>query len=302
MTNNTNNTNSTNVPTDLADYFDRTFWPRRLGGSARTQRLYRLVLTRFGEFLQRRPTRDDLNDDVLCAFLQSRLVNRAAHTVDKERDKLVSLANFAAKKRHIEQFPDVPAIPLPKKQPQAMTLEQVESLLAACRALPGRVGQAPACDWWYAYHLVALTTGERTGAMHCLEWSWLRPTGWLPVPGEVRKAGKPETHFLPPAVMDVVERLRGKTFVRIFDMPFTASTFWNRNKAVLAAAGLPTTRQWQPQMNRRTFASWYAAKGGNAMEALGHTDGRVTKESYLDPTIATRDPASKLVAQALGFI
>ena len=54
-------------------------------------------------------------------------------------------------------------------------------------------------------------------------------------------------------------------------------------------------------MNRRTFASWLEANGGNATEALQHTDRRTTKESYLDPTIATKAPASRIVGPVMGL-
>lgn len=287
------------IPHHLHDYFNQIYWPKKLGRSPKTASLYKGVIKRLGEFLQRDAVLVDLNDDTLCAFLQWRLASRSPVTASREKEKIVALANFAAKKRHIVEFVDVPAIPIPEKQPVAMTLEQIQSLLSACKLVTGRIGLVRAAEWWYAYHLVNLTIGERTGAMLELRWEWLRPDGTLPVPGIYRKCKKPKTHHLPPVAMQAIENLRGRTEGRIFEFPFHKTTFWLRNKKVLRAAGLPTTREWQPQMNRRTFASWLEANGGDATEALDHSARRVTTKSYLDPTIAIRSKASTIATDAM---
>jgi len=287
-------------PRNLIDYFDRTYWPRKIGKSDKTRLLYLLTFARFGEFLGRAAKLDDLTDDSICAFLQARLRNKlSAATVSKDRDILCAVANFAARKRHLAEFPDVPQVPRPNRQPTAMRQDQIGAILTACKETPGRIGKAAAADWWYAYYVVSLTTGERTGAMHSLKWDWLRPDGWLPVPGNVRKTGKAETHHLPPLAMTAVERLRGWTEDRIFSAPFGLPMFWLRNKALLKRAGLPTTREWQPQMLRRTFASWLEAAGGNATEALQHSTRAVTRRSYLDPTIAVRASFGSIVAESM---
>jgi site-specific recombinase XerD len=136
----------------LLVYFERSYWPRKLGKSPRTADLYRLTIARFSEQLERPARLSDLNDDAICAFLSRRLEDgRAGHTVDKERDKLVALANFAARKKHIDVFPDVPPVPTPDVPPQAMRHEQLNMLLAACDDTPGMIGGARASHWWRAH-------------------------------------------------------------------------------------------------------------------------------------------------------
>lgn len=293
---------------DLYDYFNRCYWSRQLGKSPRTKRLYLLTLDRLGDFLRRPPTLDDLNDETVCAFLSHRLEEGLApHTVDKERDKLLALANFAAKKRHIEQFLDVPPIRPAKIIPRCWRQDHVTMLLNACRATCGAIGGAPAGDWWYAFHAVALTTGERTEALLALRWEWFDGR-YLHVPAEVRKGGRtPMVYDLPSEACAAIENLRGKTEGLIFAVQWArghkSGSFYRHYKKLLERAGLPTGRRFKPQCLRRTFASHLEAAGGDATQALAHTDRKTTVGSYLDRSVtdAGKTGAGAIVSQALGL-
>lgn len=144
------------IPKILRDYFDRIYWPRQLGKSPRTATLYGFAIDAFGRSLERPARLDDFDDDSMTAHLASRLAaGLSPFSVSRERDKLLSLWRFAARKRHVEEWPDVPPIKLPRRQPHAMTRDQIAALLAAARATPGTVGSVPAGVWWSAYHTVA---------------------------------------------------------------------------------------------------------------------------------------------------
>ena len=134
------------IPHDLRNYFDRIYRPKKLlGKSERTSRIYLLTFARFAEYLKHSPTLDDLCEDAIYGFLDWRLsAGRAFHTVDKEADKLLALANYAARKRHIEQFVDRPNIEPPEQMPTCWTREQLITLLQACRVAPDWIGVAPA--------------------------------------------------------------------------------------------------------------------------------------------------------------
>lgn len=298
-----------NIPHSLTDYFDRVFSTRRLlGKSARTGVMYRMVIRRFGEFLERPGTVEDLNDDALCGYLQHRLKQgRAAHTVDKERAKLIALANYAAKKRHIEQFVDVPPIKPPHITPRCWGRAELDKLLEACRTEGGLIGACPASLWWTALHAVFLHTGERTAATLAIRWDWLNGS-WLTVPAEYRKGGRQAaTYQLPPTVRAAVESLRPftETTGQVFAVPWArghlSGTFYLRYTALLKRAGLPTGRRWKPQCLRRTFASYLESAGGDATDALGHSSRSVTRESYLDPTVTDAEQPGSVVARALGL-
>jgi integrase len=297
-----------NVPHNLTDYFERAYWPRQLGRSQQTRVLYKLTLARFAEYLGRSPNRDDLTDECVCGFLQWRLANnRAKQTVDKERDKLLALANYAARKRHIPEFLDVPQIPLPQEIPQCWRREHLTMLLRACRDTCGKIGNAPACDWWLAFHNFIIYTGERTGATLAIEWDWLDGST-IRVPASARKGGKTAMAYqLPPIVVSSIAKLRGVTEKYIFEIPWArgyhSGTFYRQYERLLKRAGLPSGRAWKPQCLRRTFASYLEAGGGDATAALAHSDRKTTVRSYLDPGItdAGKESAGEIVARGLAF-
>jgi integrase len=298
-----------NVPHDLQTYFDRCYLPRKLlGKRPRTTVLYRMTMLRFGEYVGHAPTLDDLNDDSLCGYLQHRITQgRAAHTVDKERAKLVALANFAARKKHIPTFPDVPALNPAKVTPRCWGREELDMLLAACASEGGLIGAAPASLWWTALHYLFLYTGERTEAAVSIRWEWI-VGNWLTIPAEFRKGGKRAASYLLPAkVAQTIALLRPYTEStgEVFALPWArghlSGTFYRRYTNLLKRAGLPSGRRWKPQCLRRTFASYLESAGGDATDALGHSTRRVTRESYLDPTVTTQEQPGDVVAKALGL-
>lgn len=295
---------------DLRTWFDTVFRPRRLlNRSANTTRLYLQLIDRLDEHLGRCSTLDDLNDGTLCGFLQWRLNSgRSTHTVARERAEIVALANYAAKKRAIDEFPDVPSIVLAEIRPEAYGPEQLNVLLAACETSIGPVGKCPGSTWWLALHYVFLFTGERTTAVLSLRWEWLDwNTGWLAVPAHVRKGKrKPMAYKLPETVLERLRPLYGFTGASglVFDPPWrpakygAATGFYKRYEGLLRRAGLPTGRRWKPQRLRRTFASYLEKQGGDATAALGHSSRKITVTNYLDPTILGKLPPASLVAEA----
>jgi len=295
------------IPHDLRKYFNQIYRPKKLlGKSERTAKLYELTFARFAEYLDHSPTLDDLTEDSIYGFLDWRLsAGRAWHTVDKEADKLLALTNYAARKRHIEQFVDRPNLEPPEALPSCWTREQLATLLNACRAMPGRFVGCPKSTWWTAFHYLCLATGERTEAMLSLRWNMLAGDV-LSVPASVRKGRrKPARYHLPAEVVRVLEELRPFTgkFPTIFHAEWQPLHFYYHYTQLLQAAGLPTGRDFKPQKLRKSFASFLEAAGGDATTALGHVDRRTTKESYLDTTIteAGKESPSVVVWRKFAF-
>lgn len=303
------------MPTDpgqlqrtIVKFFDTVYAPRKLlGKSQRTIYLYRLVFDRFADFLGRQPLLDDLTDATVCEFLRWRQSKgRSEHTVDKERDKVVAIANYAARKRHIPEFLDIPPLAPAIVSPQCWRIEQLQQLLKAARETPGKIGNTPAGIFWHAIITFAMYSGERTEATLSARWEWLTPDGWLRIPASVRKGRKkPANYKLPRVVLDEFEKLR----------PFTEATgtiffiqqkgcwqngpFYRHYDKLLKRAGLPTGRRWKLQCIRRTFATLLEANGGDATRALQHSSRKVTEESYIDETLIERKPPSAVIEEAL---
>lgn len=297
--------------TKLVAYFDKVYRPKKLMRSPQTIHQYRMVFRRLNEALGREAVLSDLNDDVLSQFILDRLeAGLAQHTVDKERDKLLAIANFAARKRHIAEFPDVPRVAPASATPQSWRREHLEALFDSCRRAQGKIGSVLASDWWVAFNLVALFTGERTGAILALRWEWLA-ADTLRVPAEARKGRKkPMVYHLPCNVVAAIKKLRSENLSiqgLIFDNHWSrahkSGAFYYRYTRLLKRAGLPTGRRFKPQCLRRTFASYLEAAGGDATKALAHTDRRTTVESYLDPSItdAGKESPADLVRKRLDF-
>ncbi|MCE9604615.1 MAG: tyrosine-type recombinase/integrase [Planctomycetia bacterium] len=296
-------------PQSLYEYFAKVYRPRKLlGKSPRTSVMYLMSFDRFGDYLQRTPTIADLNEEAICGFLEARLASGLAHqTVDKESDKIVALSNYAARKRHIPEFLDIPQINPAETLPTCWQREQVSQLFRACREATGTFGAAPRSVWWGAFHALCIVTGERTEAMLSLRWEWLQGLT-LSVPAQVRKGKRKAARYrLPPNVVEQLEELRRYTERegKIFAVPWKdiTSSFYGHYTALLKRAGLPDSRRFKPQCLRRTFASFLEAGGGDATEALGHSDRSVTRESYLDTsiTLAGKEAASAIVWRELGL-
>jgi len=295
------------VPQNLYDYFDRIYRPKKLlGKSARTARIYDLTFDRFAEFLERKPLLADLTEESIYGFLDWRLsAGRAYHTVDKEADKLLALANYAARKRHIECFVDRPDLKPPEQPPTCWTRDQLVTLLEACRTAKGWFGGAPQSTWWLAFHYLCIATGERTEAMLSLRWDMLRGS-ILSVPANVRKGRRKAARYdLPPPVLEMLLQLKEYTVGNIFAAPWknVQSSFYKHYTQLLQRARLPTGRDFKPQKLRKTFASFLEAAGGDATSALGHVDRRTTKESYLDTSIteAGKESPGMLVWKTLAI-
>ena len=305
----TNNTPKASGCMLLVDYFARVFAPLRLlGKAAQTSVLHRLTIARLGEYLERPARLDDLCDEVLCGFLAHRLAQgRAGHTVDKERSKLLAIANYAARKRHIPEFVDLPTLAPAEIVPRCWGRAELDKLLAASLSATGTIGACPASLWWSALNLLFLYTGERTSAALGIKWEWITADGWLSVPAAVRKGGKQSaSYFLPSLVLQALEALRPYTGggALVFAVPWLrghkSGAFYLRYTKLLKRAGLPSGRRFKPQALRRTFATLLEAAGGDATAALGHSSRRVTVASYLDPTKAVGEPSSVVFARGLG--
>ncbi len=282
------------IPHDLTGYFQSVFWPRKLGRSSRTKELYRLTIVVFERWLTRKATIDDLNDDTVCGFLQHRIEKVSSFSAAKDRSNLLSIATFAAKKRHLPEFLDLPIIPVSFPTPHAMRPEQFNALLAATAKMVRP-------EWWLALLLTFLVTGERTEATLSLRWEWLDSDGWLRVPACARKGRKKgAVYHLPPAVVRAVEKLRRSDSEAIFERSYCIETFYDRYERLLKHAGLPTGRRWKPQCLRQTFGSYVRLLTGDT-NPLKHDSAATFNRHYNDPTLTSGPQPSSLVADAFGI-
>lgn len=265
--------------------------------SHKTREHYESVCTSMQRALLREPVVADVTDETICRtirYLESRSL--APHTIQQRRNYMVAIANWCAK-RGILPWPAVDRYPVPRIVPKAWTLEQLSRLWKACDAFDGMYCGVRAALWWRAFHAVLWDTGERTAAVLAIRAEWIDlEAGTLEIPASVRKGGRtPMTYSLKPATVEAVRPLVAFGRKLVFNFPGCRATFYHHYTRLLKLAGLPSGRTHKPQKLRRTFASFLELAGGDATDALSHSNRKVTKEHYLDPAIVRKPPPNRLL-------
>lgn len=278
---------------NLIEFFEDTFCPLRLRGrSENTRRLYRCTLRTFKKFLKNRePTLDDLDDLVVSRFLEHRASKRSLFTAEKERTQLLSLWRFANDRGLVARRPCVPPTPLPERIPEAWTIEQVRGLSRAAGEEKGMIGKVPASLFFRCLVACAWETAERIGCLMSLR-AYDFQQGQLLARAEYRKGRKRDKLYsLTPSTQAMLaEIVRGrKSSEPIFEWDRTHSYLWDRFGGIVAKAGLAGGRRAKFHALRRSAATHYAARGGNATELLDHSSPRVTR-AYIDPRFLKSGP------------
>lgn len=275
----------------LDDFYRRIFEPLKLRSrSARTRDLYGISLRHLRTFLKRVPTLDDLNDDTVSAYLGwFRQQGRAAASVNKERNNVLAMWRFAARKRLVDRWPDVDPEIEPERVPNAWTEADVFKLFDYVRKLEGFVGFVPESSWWMALLLVIWDSGERIGAVMGMTWRDVDLVGGFVVcRAESRKGGRSDRLYK--IAEDTVQALTAiRPIVRednrnVFFWPYNAKYLWPKFGKILERAKLPHDARSKFHRIRRTVATYCEAAGGNATELLGHSRRSVTLR-YIDPRI-----------------
>lgn len=289
----------------LRAFFARSYVPRRLiGASITTRWQYEIQFRHFERFLNREPTLDDLDDEIVGGFLawlsageDRDFVPRAAPTVNKARSHICALWNLAAKKKLVAEFPDIAPLPEPEPVPIAWRTDEVRKLLIAAAAQPGKIAGIPARYWWDSIIRAWLDTGERTWALLSAEPGWLdREAMTLRVFAHVRKGRKKAMFYhLRSSTIRSIDRIYDVARDRIWPWPQHRTSLYNHFARLLKRAGLPGGRRRKGQALRITFASHLELHGGDATKALRHSDRKVTERSYLDRTLLdTESPIDRL--------
>lgn len=282
----------------LRYFFDQEFVPLFLRGrSDRTKKLYLTTLRNFDTFLSRAATLNDLTDESVSRFLSwFRSLPRSPYSTNKERNNLLAIWRFAARKKFLDHWPDVKPEIEPKRIPRAWTQDELGRLVESCRQEIGFISGIPAADWWVAIHLVAWDSGERITPLLTLTWGCVDLSGgWLHVPAEMRKGKRADRVYrLAPDTVVALKRIREQKRSLVFPWDLNRNYLWNKYEPILERAGLPTDRLSKFHRMRKSVASHCEARGGNATELLGHSSRKVTM-AYLDPRIVGEKHASDIL-------
>lgn len=271
----------------LSDYFERDYFPRRLvGRSGRTATLYRYTIRLFSKYLGRDALLTDLEDLTISRYVAWLIEDgRAPAGVNKERRQLCSLWNAAAKRRLVDQFPDVPPVPQPQHVPKAWTIEELWRLKISCNMQAGDYCGVPANQWWVALHLLLWDTAERISAVMQLRWGDVAGE-WVTFRAETRKGRrKPSIKKLRLETVQALEKIRSGSEL-VFPWPYRATYIYNVYRAILKRAELDHDAKSMFHRMRRSVATHLKAAGMDATAALGHANQAITQEHYIDPRLS----------------
>ena len=121
---------------------------------------------------------------------------------------------------------------------------------------------------------------------------------WCVARAEHQKQGADQFCVLSDQCVSALSALWCPHRERLFGWPYDGSTrqwvhLTRHFRKIISAAELAQPRQPFQQL-RRTHASYQAAMGGDACLSLGHSSSRITRDSYIDPRIATLGQAERL--------
>ena len=287
----------------LREFFWHVYLPLRLRGKSEScKRQYIIQLNHFARFLGHEPVFADLQDEIVSEFLNS-LVDggRSPATGNKARNHTLALWRLAARKRFVEEFPEVPRITEPLRIPKAWLESDLTKLWKVLANVPGKIAGIPAGPWWVALHSLLWWSGERIGAILKLRWSDVDlETGWLIVPAQFRKFGlSDKATKLPASAIAALHKIREPERELIFPWDRAYEYLWTIYRDILKQGGLPYDRKSKFHRMRRSAASHFEAKGGNATELLGHSARSVTR-GYLDPRVAIPPQAADMLFEPGG--
>lgn len=268
----------------LRDLLDREYAPLR-GLAPKALLQYRMTIERYGEHLMREPTLADLDPIAVQQFLAARRRIVSIATVVKDRTHLVALWTYAARRRHVSEFPTLPPLKAPGRIPRAYTIAQVSALVRTARGWPGEVAGLPAGVWWSTILRCGYETAERVGAMLQLRWRDVDlEARHVVYVAETRKGATRDIQRpISAGLADWLAMIRRGPNDRVWPWARHHESIWYDLRKITKAAGVPH-RGFHAL--RKTAASYVAAAGGDATRLLDHSDPRITRDSYVDPSIA----------------
>ena len=265
----------------------RDFYAPLTAISDRTITLYDYTLRAWGEMLGRPAETTDLDELAVARFLAWRVRKWAAATAAKDRAQIHAIWGFCAKRKLCDTWPLVHRVNVPERIPEAWLTEEMQMIMSAAAAEPGRIGGFPAAAVWRALLLLSYDTGERISSMLELRCSDVRGLNVI-FRAEQRK-GKRRDIFreISQECADALAAVRRRPddFALPWDRHRTC--VWRFLNKILDRAGLPKDRRCKFHRIRKTTASYYEAAGGSAQRLLDHSSPAVTRK-YLDPRIVTQ--------------
>lgn len=255
----------------------------------------RLAVRSFEVYLGRPARIGDLTDSTLAKFMRAYLAEHAAATTNSKRRGLLTLARWALKRGSSPSpLAEVPAVPEPRRVPQAWTVCEIEKLVSCARECPGMIGDIPARLFWPSLILATFDTGCRVSAlMSARSMNLSMAERSLVIEPEATKTGVGAVYWLHDQTVASLAGHYDPTRELVWPWPYHRNTLWSMSRRIVEKAGLTVDRRGRGQFHRirRTTISYCAAVSPSlAQQQAGHGNPRTT-DRYIDPRIARRRSA-----------
>lgn len=259
----------------------------------------------FARFLGRAPIISDLCEDTVTAFVRwtVKVRGNSVATANSKRRDLLTLWNYAVRKKLLRESPDVEKLREPRQLPKAWTMEEFGRILNAARSYDIRTRQAFAFrpgDYFTALFLVGYDTGLRLGALLKVRRDdWKPERREITVDAEHQKQAVAQTFVLSAETAEAVQRMLAnqRTPGRLpflFSWPSRKDSIFPHIRNILQAAGLYMPGEDTFHRLRKTSATHLTAAVGleAACRQLGHSSVEMTRR-YVDPRLTGNHNAAE---------
>lgn len=251
------------------------------------RRQYRLTFARWADTLGTEPTLDHLDALVVQTYIATRRAAWSAATAKKDRNQISALWTYCAKRRYVDQFPTLAPIRAPGRIPRGYTVDEVSALLRQALQPRPRIKPTPVPPHHFFPALIrsCWESAERIGSHLALRWRDVDTAGRFVVfRAEGRKgATRDILRAISEEQCQWLEKFRRQPDDLVWPWTADKTTLWHHYGILCKRAGV-TNRGFHGL--RKSAASYMALAGGDATQLLDHSNPSITKNHYIDVTIA----------------
>ncbi len=270
------------------DFVAEVYVPHRLMLAASTIEQYTIAARSLERFYLEPVHVADLTDELVLPWLSKRLGQVSPRTVKRERGDVLTIWKWAHRKGHCSSPPvDIPTIPVPRKLPIYWTVNELERLLVACRAMRGEMRGLPIAksSWWSSMVLFLYDTGARLSAAMNVATHELDLAARSVLLNAVFSKTRIEQQInLSDQTIAAVAAHYSADRPLVWPYPYNRRQVWPQLKSILKTADLPRDRYRMFHCFRRTTATLTAANSSIevAQQQLGHASLSMTR-LYVNP-------------------
>jgi len=269
----------------LKTFFENEFLAHKPDTSDRTVKLYDYTIRKFGSWLGRDPTIDDLTNANVGSYLRHlKSLDMAVNSVDKERRQLLSIWRFAHTLGMLQKGPVIGPMKIPASVPKSLTVAELKRLNNAFDLLRGKTAGIQNGPFLRALMGVQYATAARVGAVLQLRFDDISGDV-ITFRAETRKGGrKPIVKAVTEEVLKNIHAISLPKRELIFPLKATNKTkIQTLYSRLFKAAKVARPKGKSSHLMRSTHATLLELAGGDATKSLGHANRETTIKSYLDP-------------------